>query len=50
MMIIDVCDYAVSERHIGFHGVHHIGVLCESLERSLEFYEKILGERRNGGP
>lgn len=36
-----------SKRHIGFHGVHHIGVLCESLERSLEFYEKILGLKIN---
>ncbi|KAF9680434.1 hypothetical protein SADUNF_Sadunf06G0120800 [Salix dunnii] len=27
----------------GVVSVHHVGVLCESLERSLEFYQGILG-------
>jgi glyoxylase I family protein len=26
-----------------FHGVHHIALLCESLERSLDFYCGVLG-------
>eukprot|EP00250_Pteridium_aquilinum_P025166 c30256_g1_i1 orf=259-882(-) len=28
---------------IGFVGIHHVGVLCENLERSLEFYCGLLG-------
>ncbi|KAJ4708688.1 Lactoylglutathione lyase / glyoxalase I family protein [Melia azedarach] len=27
----------------GVVGVHHVGILCENLERSLEFYQNILG-------
>ncbi|KAG9152354.1 hypothetical protein Leryth_016732 [Lithospermum erythrorhizon] len=27
----------------GVVGLHHVGVLCENLERSLEFYQKIIG-------
>jgi glyoxylase I family protein len=26
-----------------FTGVHHVGVLCENLERSLDFYQGVLG-------
>lgn len=33
----------VSAAGIGFVGIHHVGVLCENLERSLEFYCGILG-------
>lgn len=36
-----------SKNHFSFQGVHHIGILCQSLERSLEFYEKILGLKVN---
>jgi glyoxylase I family protein len=25
------------------HGMHHVGLLCENLERSLEFYRDVLG-------
>eukprot|EP00245_Coleochaete_scutata_P001136 TRINITY_DN1137_c0_g1_i2.p1 TRINITY_DN1137_c0_g1~~TRINITY_DN1137_c0_g1_i2.p1 ORF type:complete len:149 (+),score=16.65 TRINITY_DN1137_c0_g1_i2:281-727(+) len=28
---------------IGFTGVHHVGLLCENLERSLDFYCGLLG-------
>eukprot|EP00955_Chlamydomonas_euryale_P094133 364833-Chlamydomonas_euryale.AAC.14 len=28
-----------------FRGVHHVALLCEKLETSLEFYEGVLGER-----
>lgn len=28
---------------IGFVGIHHVGVLCQNLERSLEFYCGLLG-------
>lgn len=27
----------------GVVGVHHVGILCENLERSLHFYQNILG-------
>ncbi|KAH9622770.1 hypothetical protein KSS87_008355 [Heliosperma pusillum] len=28
---------------IGVVGMHHVGILCENLERSLEFYQNLLG-------
>lgn len=28
---------------IGFVGIHHVGVICKNLERSLEFYCGLLG-------
>ncbi|GAB4820282.1 hypothetical protein N2152v2_007328 [Parachlorella kessleri] len=33
----------VDRGSIQFHGVHHVGLLCESLERSLDFYCGLLG-------
>ena len=32
---------------INFHGVHHVGVLVQDLDRSLEFYCGILGEAQD---
>eukprot|EP00249_Psilotum_nudum_P005886 c19303_g2_i1 orf=418-981(-) len=32
-----------SPKGIGFVGVHHVGFICENLERSLEFYCGVLG-------
>ncbi|XP_024372715.1 glyoxylase I 4 [Physcomitrium patens] len=32
-----------SVKAIEFTGVHHVGMLCESLERSLDFYCGLLG-------
>ena len=29
---------------ITFQGMHHVALLCNSLERSLEFYQGVLGE------
>lgn len=31
----------------GVVGVHHVGVLCENLEKSLEFYQNLLGLQIN---
>ncbi|KAL3642781.1 hypothetical protein CASFOL_013596 [Castilleja foliolosa] len=30
-------------RDFGVVGVHHVGILCENLEKSLHFYQNILG-------
>jgi glyoxylase I family protein len=32
-----------SKPKLEFTGVHHVGVICENLERSLDFYVGILG-------
>eukprot|EP00890_Picochlorum_soloecismus_P006834 jgi/Picsp_1/976/NSC_04460-R1_glyoxalase bleomycin resistance protein dioxygenase len=32
---------------IMFHGMHHVGLLCENLERSMEFYMGVLGLEMN---
>jgi hypothetical protein len=29
---------------VNFKGVHHVALICSNLERSLEFYQNILGE------
>ncbi|XP_074304430.1 uncharacterized protein LOC141639149 isoform X2 [Silene latifolia] len=31
------------KKDIGVVGMHHVGILCENLERSLEFYQTLLG-------
>ncbi|KAG8376179.1 hypothetical protein BUALT_Bualt09G0036300 [Buddleja alternifolia] len=32
-----------NKNDFGVVGVHHVGILCENLERSLHFYQNILG-------
>ncbi|XP_062148112.1 glyoxylase I 4 [Alnus glutinosa] len=32
-----------NDKDYGVVSVHHVGILCENLERSLEFYQNILG-------
>lgn len=32
-----------SEQPVIYHGMHHVGLLCENLEKSLEFYIGVLG-------
>ncbi|PIA42959.1 hypothetical protein AQUCO_02000423v1, partial [Aquilegia coerulea] len=32
---------------IGIVSIHHVGLLCENLERSLEFYQNLLGLKIN---
>lgn len=34
---------AVIDVDYGVVSVHHVGILCENLERSLEFYQNVLG-------
>ena len=33
----------LQKKKILFHGMHHVGLLCENLERSMEFYMGVLG-------
>lgn len=40
---IDVSD----KLDYGVVSVHHVGILCENLERSLEFYQSVLGFQIN---
>ncbi|MQL41571.1 hypothetical protein EI012_27065, partial [Escherichia coli] len=35
------------ESDYGVVSVHHVGILCENLERSLDFYQNILGLKIN---
>ncbi|XP_047151742.1 glyoxylase I 4-like [Vigna umbellata] len=35
------------ESDYGVVGMHHVGILCESLERSLDFYQNVLGLKIN---
>ncbi|XP_006342327.1 uncharacterized protein [Solanum tuberosum] len=34
---------AVDDKDFGVVCMHHVGILCENLERSLDFYQNILG-------
>nr|DAD49046.1 TPA_asm: hypothetical protein HUJ06_018982 [Nelumbo nucifera] len=34
---------------IGVLSIHHVGLLCENLEQSLEFYQNLLGRPEHGG-
>ncbi|XP_060189090.1 glyoxylase I 4 [Lycium barbarum] len=34
---------AVDDKDFGVVSMHHVGILCENLERSLNFYQNILG-------
>lgn len=34
---------AVDDKDFGVVSMHHVGILCENLERSLDFYQNILG-------
>ncbi|KAJ7955919.1 Lactoylglutathione lyase / glyoxalase I family protein [Quillaja saponaria] len=40
-------DSVNDESNYGIVSVHHVGILCENLERSLDFYQNILGLKIN---
>ncbi|KAE8666874.1 phosphopantetheine adenylyltransferase-like isoform X1 [Hibiscus syriacus] len=42
--VVDKESAGTSEKiDYGVVGMHHVGILCENLERSLEFYQNVLG-------
>ncbi|XVF48960.1 hypothetical protein PTKIN_Ptkin03bG0230000 [Pterospermum kingtungense] len=42
--VLDKESASINEKlDYGVVGVHHVGILCENLEKSLEFYQNILG-------
>ncbi|KAI3906475.1 hypothetical protein MKX01_029090 [Papaver californicum] len=38
-----VKESGATKSDIGILSIHHVGLLCENLERSLEFYQNLLG-------
>ncbi|KAL0015006.1 hypothetical protein SO802_002075 [Lithocarpus litseifolius] len=37
------CESVLAHLDYGVVSVHHVGILCENLERSIDFYQNILG-------
>ncbi|CAN1185804.1 Glyoxylase I 4 [Linum perenne] len=42
-VVVDIRDSVTPKIDYGIVGVHHVGILCENLEKSLEFYQGTLG-------
>ncbi|MFS7991284.1 putative glyoxalase/Bleomycin resistance protein/Dihydroxybiphenyl dioxygenase [Helianthus anomalus] len=40
-------EYVDDENDFGVVNLHHVGILCENLERSLDFYQNLLGLKIN---
>ncbi|TKY54460.1 YwkD protein [Spatholobus suberectus] len=46
--VLDQDSVSINEESdYGLVSLHHVGILCESLERSLDFYENVLGLKIN---
>ncbi|BAT76843.1 uncharacterized protein HKW66_Vig0023150 [Vigna angularis] len=46
--VLDKESVSINEENdYGVVGMHHVGILCENLERSLDFYQKVLGLKIN---
>lgn len=43
----DVINNKSQQSDYGVVSVHHVGILCENLERSLDFYQNVLGLKIN---
>ncbi|KAF8006028.1 hypothetical protein BT93_K0346 [Corymbia citriodora subsp. variegata] len=42
-MLTREADAVTNRNDIGFLSIHHVGILCENLERSLDYYQNLLG-------
>ncbi|XP_027917070.1 uncharacterized protein LOC114176287 isoform X1 [Vigna unguiculata] len=46
--VVDKESVSINEESdYGVVGMHHVGILCENLERSIDFYQNVLGLKIN---
>ncbi|KAI0524264.1 hypothetical protein KFK09_003630 [Dendrobium nobile] len=46
-LLVGEADSAASAEDVGIISIHHVGILCENLEKSLDFYQSLLGLKIN---
>nr|XP_010915205.1 uncharacterized protein LOC105040397 isoform X3 [Elaeis guineensis] len=46
---VDIAANKADDKDYGVFSIHHVGLLCENLEKSLAFYKDLLGRPEHGG-